>query len=171
MQVSIYKGDFLFMLYSNSIGLIHLIASCLALITGTWVILTQKGTATHRKVGYVYAASMTVLIITAFMIYRLFGGFGIFHVAAIISTIALLGGMVPAILRKPANNWLGWHFNFMYWSVMGLYAAFAAEIFTRIPQMKFFWMVGVATFLVMLAANIAFYAFKKRWQKIEKSYQ
>lgn len=159
------------MIYSSTLGLFHLIVSILALIAGTWVITTQKGTAIHKKIGHVYAASMVLVIVTSFMMYRLFGGFGIFHVAAIFSTIALLGGMVPAILRKPEKGWISLHFNFMYWSVMGLYAAFVAEIFTRVPQMRFFWMVGLATFLVMLAANIAFVVFKKRWQEIEKLHQ
>ncbi len=158
------------MIYSSPIGLIHLIASIIALIAGTWVILTQKGTAIHRKIGYVYALSMTVLIITAFMIYRLFGGFGIFHIAAIISTIALLGGMVPAILRKPEMKWLGLHYNFMYWSVMGLYAAFMAEILTRAPFVKGFTAVGLATLGVMGLANVFYLVYKKRWQKIESVY-
>ena len=158
------------MLYGDTIGLIHLIASILSLISGTWVITTQKGTAIHRKIGYIYAISMLVVIITAFMIYRLFGGFGIFHIAAIISTIALLGGMIPAILRKPAKHWLGLHYNFMFWSVIGLYAAFVSEIFTRIPQIRFFWMLAIATITVFGIANIVFLKRKKRWQKIEKVY-
>ncbi|NNF00277.1 MAG: hypothetical protein HKN25_14755 [Pyrinomonadaceae bacterium] len=158
------------MIYTSSIGLFHLIVSILALIFGTWVIATEKGTAIHKKIGYLYAACMTAVIVTSFMMYRLFGGFGIFHVAAVISAISLLGGMVPVILRKPKKSWLSLHFSFMFWSVMGLYAAFAAEIFTRIPRMRFFWMVGVATLLVMVAANIAFVVYKKRWEKLESVY-
>ena len=73
--------------------------------------------------------------------------------------------MIPAILRKP-KTWFNWHFNLMYWSVMGLYAAFVAEIFTRIPNMRFFWMVGVATFIVMLIANIVYLNYRKTWQKL-----
>ena len=36
------------------------------------------------------------------------------------------------------------HFSFMYWSVRGLYAAFAAEVLTRIPEANFFGMVGIS---------------------------
>lgn len=158
------------MIYSSTIGLIHLIASIAALIAGTWVITTQKGTEIHKRVGYVYAVSMTVLIITAFMIYRLFGGFGIFHFAAVISTVALLGGMIPAITRKPEKHWLSLHYNFMYWSVMGLYAAFVAEVLTRLPQVKGFTMVAAATLSVMALANIFYLVYKKRWQRIEAVY-
>lgn len=38
----------------------------------------------------------------------------------------------------------------MYWSVIGLYAAFAAEILTRIPKTPFFGMVGLATGVILL---------------------
>ncbi len=158
------------MIYTSSLGLFHLIVSILALVFGTWMISTQKGTAIHKKVGYVYAVCMVAVISTSFMMYRLFGGFGIFHVAAVISTISLLGGMLPVILRKPEKSWLSLHFSFMYWSVMGLYAAFVAEIFTRIPQVRFFWLVGIATFLVMSVAGIAFAVYKKRWEKLESVY-
>lgn len=160
------------MIYENTTGLIHLISSLVALVAGALNITTEKGTAIHRKVGYVYTLSLVVLIATAFMIYRLFGGFGIFHVAAIISAITLFGGIVPAIFRKPAKNWLTLHYSFMYWSVMGLYAAFVAEFLTRIfPLGGFFWIVGIATLAVMAIANIMFVKYKKRWQKIERTYK
>lgn len=38
---------------------------------------------------------MTVLILTAFMIYRLFDGWGIFHYMTLLSLFTLLFGMVP----------------------------------------------------------------------------
>jgi len=158
------------MIFSSWIGLVHLVASVLALIFGTWILITTKGTTIHRKIGYLYAFSMLVLIITAFMIYRLFGTFGIFHIAATVSTITLAGGMLPVILRKPRNSWLGFHFSFMYWSVMGLYAAFVAEVLVRIPKTPFFRMVGLGTAFVMILAYIFFFIYKKKWQKLSAVY-
>ena len=55
-------------------GMIHLIASIIALITGSLVLILKKGTKIHKQIGYVYVVSMGILILTAFMIYRLFGG-------------------------------------------------------------------------------------------------
>lgn len=150
----------------SEIGLIHLIASILALIFGTLVLITEKGTKRHKKIGYAYAISMLGLIITALMIYRLFGRFGIFHAAALLSTITLLGGMIPAILRKPANRWFRLHYGFMYWSVIGLYAAFVAEVLVRIPQTPFFRMVGVASFLVTVIGGIIFAIYQKKWSSM-----
>ena len=160
-------------LVSNEIGLIHLIVSIFALVFGTWVLAARKGTRAHRRIGYAYAVSMMLLLVTAFMIYRLFGRFGVFHIAAIVSTITLLGGMIPVIRRRPKNSWLNLHFSFMYWSVFGLYAAFVAEMAVRLPirtafssLTTFFIIVGVATFATMLVGQIIFFKNKKKWQTI-----
>lgn len=146
-------------------GLIHLISSVLALITGTLILTLKKGTNLHKRTGYIYACCMVVLLITAFMIYRLFRGFGIFHIAAVISSVTLAGGMVPVLLRKPKNNWLPLHFSFMYWSVIGLYMAFAAEVLTRIPETPFFSMVGLATGAIGFGGGFYFYLHKEKWEK------
>ncbi|MEM1406119.1 MAG: DUF2306 domain-containing protein [Bacteroidota bacterium] len=144
-------------------GQIHFLASCLALITGTYILLATKGSQLHKKIGYVYVASMAVLLITAFMIYRLFGGFGIFHIAAIVSTITLAAGMIPVIRRKN-KNWILLHFAWMYWSVMGLYAAFASELITRLLPVQFFSMVGLATGVIMITGTIVWIRKKKVWE-------
>lgn len=161
---------------SSEIGFIHLIVSILALIFGTWVLTARKGTRTHRRAGYAYAISMMLLIITALLIYRLFGRFGVFHGAAIVSAATLAGGMIPVIWRKP-KNWLNLHFSFMYWSVFGLYAAFVAEMAVRLPvrtmfssARTFFTTVIISTLVTMLVGQIIFFAYKKKWQKISDSY-
>lgn len=146
----------------DKVGLIHLLASMAALISGTVQLIMAKGTMVHKRVGFIYTASMSILLITAFMIYRLFGGFGIFHVAAIISSVTLAGGMVPVLFRKP-DNWLTLHFAFMYWSVMGLYMAFAAEVLTRVPETPFLGMVSLATGGIGLFAGIYFHLHKAQW--------
>lgn len=153
-------------LFHDSIGFIHLISACLALVTGTMVLTMEKGTKKHIKVGYIYAVSMVVVVATAFMIYRLFGGWGIFHWAAVVSGLTLLAGMIPVILRKPKNNWLDLHFSFMYWSVLGLYMAFVSEMSTRIPETPFFSMVAIATGCIGIIGGIYFYFAKKEWGNI-----
>jgi uncharacterized membrane protein len=160
-------------LVSGEIGLIHLIVSVFALVFGTWVLAARKGTRRHRRIGYAYAVSMILLLGTAFMIYHLFGRFGVFHVAAIVSAATLLGGMIPVIWRRPKNSWLNLHFSFMYWSVFGLYAAFVAETAVRLPiktafssPPTFFITVAVATLVTMLVGQIIFFKNKKKWQAI-----
>jgi len=150
----------------DEIGLIHLISSCLALIFGTYILLAKKGTKLHIKIGYLYVISMGILICTAFMIYRLFNGWGIFHYTTLVSLISIVLGMVPIWTKKPKNNWKYLHFTFMYWSVIGLYAAFAAETLVRIPKSPFYGMVGLATGGIMLIGGIIFGINKKKWERI-----
>ena len=109
---------------------------------------------------------MGILICTAFMIYRLFNGWGIFHYTTLVSLISIVLGMVPIWTKKPKNNWKYLHFTFMYWSVIGLYAAFAAETLVRIPKSPFYGMVGLATGGIMLIGGIIFGINKKKWERI-----
>lgn len=148
--------------YSGTTGLIHLVSAFVALAAGTAVLAMRKGTLRHRQVGWVYALAMAVLLVTAFMLYNLFGGWGIFHWAAVISSITVLGGMIP-IFRRTSKNWVISHFAFMYWSVFGLYAAFFSEVLTRVPEQPFFGMVGVATFATMGVAGLFWRRYKKIW--------
>jgi uncharacterized membrane protein len=153
-------------LINNQIGLIHFIASVLALVFGSAVLLMTKGSKTHIRTGYLYVASMVVLLATAFMLYNLFGKWGIFHYFAVISSCTLLLGMVPIFLRNQIKNWAYLHFSFMYWSVIGLYAALVSEMLTRIPEVPFYNMVGLATAAVMLFGGILFGINKAKWRKM-----
>jgi len=158
-------------LFSSYTGLVHLLASCVALVAGMWVLATAKGTVRHRRIGYVYVVAMVVLNVTAMMIYRLFGGFGIFHVLALVSGATLAAGMVPLLLRRPSG--VAWHLSMMYWSVVGVYAAFVAEVLVRLPRLMalatgepmamFYNLVGVGTALVMVAGGIGFGRYRQRW--------
>lgn len=146
--------------------MIHLISSITALVTGTLVLVMRKGTKRHRQVGYGYVASMGVLILTAFMIYRLYNGWGVFHYTTVAILITIGLGMVPIWLKKPAEKWQYRHFSFMYWSVIGLYSAFAAEVLTRVPQAPFFGMVGIAFGVIMLAGGVIFVMNKSKWSNL-----
>jgi uncharacterized membrane protein len=130
----------------SPIGLLHLISALIALVTGSIVLLNTKGGLFHKRIGYVYVGSMLVLNVTAFMIYRLFGTFGPFHIAALFSLVTIIGGMVPVLLHHRVRNWQIWHYYFMNWSVVGLFAAFWAETLTRTLLMGQFWpVVMIAT--------------------------
>lgn len=132
----------------NVLGWLHTLCALVALGSGAAVLLRRKGTRTHRRIGWVYAASMLLLNGTALMIYRLFGGFGPFHVAAIASLVTVLMGMVPAVRRRPAN-WVEHHYFWMTWSYVGLWAAAISEVATRTPGFHFWWGVMIGTFAVV----------------------
>jgi uncharacterized membrane protein len=149
------------MLTHSSTGLIHLVSAVVAVLAGTLVLAQPKGTRLHRRWGYVYVTAMLVLNGTAFGIYRLFGGWGIFHYAATLSLLSLAMGFLPAWLRM--QGWKRWHVAGMYWSVIGLYAALVSEIVTRIPGVNFGLMVGLGTAAVMLAGWTAFWKNSRDW--------
>lgn len=148
----------------NNFGLAHLIAGIAALILGFAVLVIKKGTRIHRKVGYAYTLSMVVLIGSSFGIYRLFGGFGVFHGLALVSTFSLVAGMMPMLRKQRTPKDYETHFKRMYFSVVGLYAAFAAESFVRVPAFGSFWQaVAWACVLIFVGCFIAFIRMKPIW--------
>ncbi len=152
-------------LVHSTTGWIHMFTAITAMGAGTLVLLIKKGTRAHRFWGYLYLYLMLTINGTAFMLYGLFGAFGPFHVAAVISLLTLLAGFVPVMRRKPAKKWLQQHFTFMYFSVVGLYAAFASETLTRIPKSPFFMMVFVASFSITTLGVLIYLKCKGNWAK------
>ena len=159
-------------LVHSPVGLLHFIAAGVALVTGALVLLWPKATRRHIRAGYVYTASMCVMLVTAFAIYNLYGSFGIFHWLAVVSTLTLAGGMVPVLLKRPTRTYVALHFSFMYWSVVGLYMAFAAETLVRLPQVvieggvpnqTFYAMVIGSMVVLGIIANVVWYRMKHRW--------
>ena len=164
------------LVFSNT-GLVHLIFSIMALILGTMVLFAPKGTTRHKRFGYFYTAAMIGLIVTAFMIYHLFDKFGIFHWMAVLSTFTLLAGMLPILLKKP-TGYISLHFNFMYWSVFGLYGAFVAETLVRMPSLvdqdtisaaTFYNVTGVAVGIVMFFGFWFMRKNQSKWQGFDKN--
>ena len=145
-------------------GFIHLISSIGALVLGTFVLFNIKGTSLHKRLGYGYVISMVVLNITAFVIYRLFGRFGPFHIAAIVSTATLFAGIIPALYLRHKKSWIFFHFTFMYWSVIGLYAAFVSEVIVRLPRAHFWWSIAGATAMVTATGAFFFIRLSKKWE-------
>lgn len=139
-------------------GWIHTLAALVALWTGSLILIKTKGTLWHRRTGRVYGVSMLIVCATSLMIYRLHNSFGILHFFALISTVTLVLGMLPLYI-KGTKNAIVRHLAWMYWSVIGLYSAFVAEILTRVPQMLgintnfgiFYGLVGLSAGLVGFA--------------------
>lgn len=132
-----------------SIGGLHTTLAIAALVTGAVVLLRRKGGTWHRRLGWVYAISMLGLNLTALAIYELFGRFGPFHAAALLSLGTVIMGVIPAWQRRPRHQWLERHYYWMTWSYVGLLAAAASEAVTRIPETPFWWMVLVATAVIV----------------------
>ncbi len=159
---------------TSTTGLIHVVASMCALLLGTVILLSTKGTPRHRIIGRLYAVTMLIVLITAFLTYRLFGTWGLFHWTAVISSVTLICGLVPILTKRPINSYRSRHFSFMYWSVIGVYGAFVSETLVRMPQVVvesgipnsvFYNMTGVGTAMVMGCGVYFFLKLKPTWDK------
>ena len=146
----------------TSLGRLHLATALVALVSGGWMLWRPKGTPSHRRIGWLYVASMLTLNGTALLIYRLTGRFGPFHIAALISLSIMLAGIVPVLSRRPAGGWLERHYYFMSHSCLGLGAAAIAETSTRVlgprafagrPTPLFWVVVVLATILVFVVGS------------------
>lgn len=133
---------------------------------GIWVLSTKKGTRFHKRLGYTYAVSMLMVNATAFGIYRLMHTFGPFHVAALISLATLIAGLVPAMRKNRKPDWMLHHLSYMYWSVIGLYAAFFSEMAVRLRIPAAFGMlVFAATGITVLVGFVGHRYLMKKWSR------
>jgi uncharacterized membrane protein len=149
----------------SSLGWFHLITAILAMCAGAFVLATTKGTKRHKRVGYLYVFSMLLVCGSAMGIYRLTGTFGIFHITAIVGFLTLAGGMIPMLMKNVERKYKAVHIWFMYYSVLGLYAAFASELIVRIPDRPFYTMVGIATGSIFLIGTIFILKKEKVWSR------
>ena len=120
----------------TNVGSVHVAFSVSAIISGAIVLFANKGTVFHRWMGRVYVVGMLGLNVTALMIYRLFGGFGPFHVLALLSLGSIAAGIIPVWMRRPKDRWLQRHYQFITGSYLGLIAALVAEIVVRVPAIR-----------------------------------
>lgn len=149
----------------SNIGWIHVTSSLAAVVLGSFVLGTRKGNILHKRIGYGYIASMLLVNLSAFGLYRLTGRFGPFHLAAIISLLSVLAGTLPLYYRTRIKSWKVLHFTFLYYSVIGLYAALFSEIIVRVPGIRFWWSVAGATFVTMLLGVAYFQSKRASWLK------
>ena len=156
-----------------TLGQLHLASALASLVIGAYVFLgTRKGTRLHRRAGWAYVAAMLALNVTALLIYRLFGGFGPFHVAAILSLVTTLAGVVTAralrqrrLARNPQGNgpdYAGHHYMWMSYSYLGLVAAAVAETATRVPAFQPAPGQGATFGIVVAVASVAVFVVGSR---------
>ena len=130
----------------STLGVVHLVASVASIVLGALVLAQgPKGDRQHRQLGWAYVVAMMTVNVTAFMIYRLFGGFGPFHAAAIISLTGIVAGALSARRARIArlagqqflrSNRVEVHYWWMTFSYVGLVAALASEAITRLPALR-----------------------------------
>lgn len=150
---------------NSNLGWFHLASAVLAMVAGAFVLAAKKGTTQHKRVGYTYTVAMVMVCASALGIYNLTGRFGIFHMMAVVSFLTLIFGMLPLIVKSVPQRYKGVHIWFMYYSVLGLYAAFASELSVRVPDKPFFAMVGIATATVFVVGTLFILKKERAWAR------
>ena len=129
----------------SPLGSAHTATAVAAMLIGGLVLLTAKGTARHRWLGWAYVTSMVLLNVSALFIYRLFGRFGPFHAGAVFSLLTVVLGAFAAVQvrryraeHRAADRAraLDRHYMWMTWSYVGLLAAAVSEVATRVPILR-----------------------------------
>ncbi len=112
-------------------GGIHFVCSVIGMLSGMFVLLNTKGTAFHRKIGYVFVAALVIVNLSALFIYDFNdGAISVFHYLIPVSLFFLGFGILPMMgKRKPGA--LNRHIIGMNGAVLGLWAAGATEYFVR----------------------------------------
>lgn len=150
---------------NTSLGWFHLVVALLAMLAGAYILITPKGSKRHKQIGYIYLTSMTLVCGSALGIYNLTGKFGVFHILALVGFVTLIAGMIPLFLKNIRREYKVFHLWFTYYSVLGLYAAFASELSVRIPEKPFYTMVGIATGVIFLSGSVFILWKEKMWRK------
>lgn len=144
---------------------LHVGTAVFSLVLGAIMLVLRKGTRAHMQVGYAYVGNMLTLNLAALALYRLDGSFNLFHACALVSLCSLVGGMVPAILRRPAG-WLRMHYEFMAWSYVGLVAAAVSESAVRLPSAPFWPAVAAGSLLVIAFGALAVHFLRPRFSRM-----
>ncbi|MDI2020485.1 DUF2306 domain-containing protein [Paenarthrobacter nicotinovorans] len=129
---------------------LHAIAAGYALIFGAVNLLKRnKGTAAHKILGRIWAATMYVVVLTSFGIRTIDGGFNWLHALSLLTFCTLTLGLWS--VRK--GN-IRAHQRFMTGSYFGLIGAFIGVVAVpdrRLPQMAVHDLVGLTLWVAALA--------------------
>ena len=113
-------------------GGVHFSTAAIGLITGAYILVTQKGTRIHKFIGYVFAVSLVIVNVSALFIYDFNSGKpSVFHFLVPVSLFFLCYGIIPALRRKRNPNWKKRHIVGMNGAALGLWAAGTTEYFVR----------------------------------------
>ncbi len=115
--------------------LIHVIAGLLALSTGCVLFFNPKRSALHKRLGYIYVLTLTLVDFSGLTMYVMKGsGINAFHFLAVGNLIALYGGLFAIIFKRPFKRWYRFHYYMISWSYVGLVTAALVEFVIKSLQ-------------------------------------
>ena len=160
------------------LGAFHFASAIVALICGAIVLSNPKGTAKHKRLGYIYFASMLALNLSAIPITNMTGSIGLFHLFVVMSLPTTLAALYFPLFGRTNPNWKTQHFTYMFWSYVGLIAASIAEGMVRLPILFVtdrtaadraleasggFWFAALVMVAVMAIAEVIFRRYRRHF--------
>ena len=111
---------------------IHVVCGLLALYAGCVLLFKPKQSSLHKRLGYLYVVTLTLVDLTGLAMYAIKGtGIHAFHFLAIGNLIALYGGLFAIIFKRPLKRWYRFHYYMISWSYVGLVTATLVEILVK----------------------------------------
>ena len=134
----------------------HVVTALSALAAGAAVLLSPKGTHTHRMIGTVYALALVLVNVAALSLHRE-NVFGVFHVLAVASLVTIAVGLSPLLLSKRSPMVIATHAYCMLWSYAGLVAAGCGQLAVAVGQDVAAWVVPVVIGTVLSLSGVAIF--------------
>ena len=131
----------------------HVLAAFTALLVGAAVLLSPKGTRTHRMIGTVYVLALVLVNVAALSVHRE-NAFGVFHVLAVASLVTIAVGLSPLLLGNRSPAVIATHAYCMTWSYAGLIAAGSGQLVVTVGQDGGAWIVPVAIGTVLCITGV-----------------
>ena len=132
-------------------------AALSALGAGGAVLLSRKGTGTHRRFGTVYVVALVLVNVAALSLHRE-DTFGVFHGLAVASLVTIAVGLSPLLLGKRSPPVIATHAYCMTWSYAGLVAAGCGQLAVAVGQEDIgAWMVPAAIGTVLAISGVVIF--------------
>jgi uncharacterized membrane protein len=135
---------------------VHVLAAFSALGAGAAVILSPKGTHTHRVLGTVYVLALAFVDVAALSLHRE-NTFGVFHALAVVSLVTIAVGLGPLIFGGRSPMVITTHAYCITWSYAGLVAAGCGQLTVAVGQDVGPWIVPVAIATVLAISGVVIF--------------
>ena len=130
------------------LGGTHFALALACLTFGVIIFVKKKGTQLHRRLGTAYLVGMLTVNVTALLTHEEAVGMGPFHWLALLSLSALVAGTVHLVLKQPEGAWVDFHAYYFSWSYVGLLAAGASQLLTKVDSLPRSFQVLIPSLLI-----------------------
>jgi len=152
----------------------HILAAFLSIIVGTVIVVTNKGSKRHKKLGMWYCWLMIVNNATSLFIIKAFGRWFFPHYLALIGLAVLVPGYGVTRFKR-WRHWLKVHILCMMFSYYLLVGGAVNEAFLHIPglrplienQAPSYLLATTVAFLVCLVITVYFLVRYRRFGRQE----